>query len=62
MTGLLKGDWVRKMDLSQFWLILLSGVAIGLLLSMSLRWIGRRLLRGRSQKEGEHTGDLIDGV
>ena len=40
------------MATSEFWLILLSGVVIGMLLSMSLRWIGRKLLSGNRQKEG----------
>jgi hypothetical protein len=40
------------MEASQFWLILLSGVAVGLLLGMSLRWLGRKLLRGNNQKGG----------
>jgi len=36
----------------EFLLILLSGVAIGILLSMSLRWAGRKLPSGNNQKEG----------
>jgi len=37
---------------SEFWLILVSGVVIGLLLSMSLRWIGGKLLTANHRKEG----------
>ncbi|MBA7507641.1 hypothetical protein ES706_06361 [subsurface metagenome] len=40
------------MGANEFWLVLLSGVVMGMLLSMSLRWIGRRLLSGNQQKEG----------
>ena len=40
------------METSEFWLVLISGVVIGLLLSMSMRWIGRRLLSGNQQKGG----------
>ena len=36
---------------SEFWLILVSGVVVGLLLSMSLRWIGGKLLTGNHRKE-----------
>lgn len=35
---------------TDFWLILLSGVAIGLMLSISLRWIGGKLLTGNLRK------------
>jgi len=35
-----------------FWLILLIGVAIGMLISMSLRWIGRKYLGGHHQRGG----------
>jgi len=40
------------MIISDFWLTLVSGVVIGLLLSMSLRWIGGKLLTGNQRKEG----------
>ncbi len=40
------------MEANEFWLVLVSGVVIGLLLSMSIRWIGRRLLSGTQQKGG----------
>lgn len=42
----------REMEAGQFWLILLSGVALGLLLSIAVRWLGRKLLRGNNQKGG----------
>lgn len=41
------------MATSQFLLILFSGVVIGLLLSISLRWTGGKLLSGNQQKEGD---------
>ena len=40
------------MEASQFWLILLIGVAMGLLLSIALKWIGGKLLRRNQQEEG----------
>ena len=40
------------MEASQFWLLLLIGVAIGLLLSIALKWIGKKLLRRNQQEEG----------
>lgn len=40
------------MATSEFLFILFSGVVIGLLLSMSLRWIGRKWLNRNNQKEG----------
>lgn len=42
---------VRKMEIGEFWQVLLWGVAIGLVLGMALRWIGRRLLGGREKEE-----------
>ena len=42
-----------------FWLILLSGVAIGLMLSISLRWIGGKLLAG-NLREGSSDIDSKD--
>ena len=39
------------MGVYEFWLVLLGGVVIGLVLSMSARWIGRRLLGGNQPKE-----------
>ncbi len=44
------------METSEFLLILLSGVVIGMLLSISLRWIGRKLLGSTNHKKG---GDII---
>ena len=35
----------------EFWLVLLIGVTMGLLLGMSARWIGRRFLSGSQHKE-----------
>ena len=40
------------MAANEFWLILVSGVVVGLLLSMSLRWIGGKLLTANQRKEG----------
>ena len=40
------------MAANEFWLILVSGVVMGLLLSMSLRWIGGKLLTANHRKEG----------
>ena len=40
------------MSANEFWLVLLSGIVIGLLLSMSFRWIAKRFLSGNWQKEG----------
>ena len=39
------------MGATEFWLVLLIGVAMGILLTMSVRWIARRLLGGNQQKE-----------
>ena len=53
------------MATSEFLLILFSGVVLGLLLSMSLRWAGRKLLHGNNQKEGGDTirdKELIEGI
>lgn len=44
-----------KMATGEFLIILLSGVVMGLLLSMLIRWVGRKLLSGNRQKEG---GDI----
>lgn len=32
------------MESEQFWLVLLSGIVIGMLFSMGLRWIGGKVL------------------
>jgi len=40
------------MGATEFWLVLLIGVAMGILLTMSVRWIGRRLLGGNQPREG----------
>lgn len=37
---------------NEFWLVLLSGVVMGLLFSMSLRWLGGKLLTANHRKEG----------
>ncbi len=53
------------METSEFVLILLSGVVIGMLLSTSLRWVGRKLLGGTNHKEGGDTikdKELIEGM
>ena len=40
------------MEGEQFWLVLLSGVVIGMLLSIGLRWTGKKLLgKPRSNKK-----------
>ncbi|UCH42599.1 MAG: hypothetical protein JSW16_07265 [Dehalococcoidales bacterium] len=44
------------MAATDFWLVLLSGVAIGLMLSISLRWVGGKLLAGNTKKAGSDTG------
>ncbi len=43
------------MATTEFLLVLLSGVVIGLLLGTSLRWIGGKFLSGNNQKEGGGT-------
>ena len=40
------------METSGFLLILFSGVVMGLLLSMSMRWLGGKFLTGNHRKEG----------
>lgn len=41
------------MQATEFWEVLLYGVVIGLVLGMLMRWIGKKLLRGRIiQKRG----------
>ncbi len=40
------------MEALNFWLILLIGVAIGMLVSMLFRWMGRKYLGGRYQRGG----------
>jgi len=40
------------MATTEFIFILLSGVVIGMLLSMSLRWMGRKLLSGNQHEKG----------
>lgn len=40
------------MEGEQFWFVLVSGIVIGMLLSMGSRWIGRKLL-GKPHKNGE---------
>ncbi len=37
------------MEATGFWLTLLSGIAIGMLLNMSVRWIGRKLWGEKQQ-------------
>jgi len=41
------------MGANEFWLVLLSGVVMGILLTMSVRWIGKRIFSGNQQKEGD---------
>ena len=40
------------MESDQFWLVLVSGIVIGMLLSMGARWLGRKLL-GKSRANQE---------
>jgi len=40
------------MATTEILLILFGGVVLGLLLSMSLRWVGGKLLTANHQKEG----------
>ena len=41
------------MQATEFWEVLLYGVVIGLMLGMLMRWIGKKLFRGRiGQKRG----------
>ena len=40
------------MTIIEFLLILFCGVVLGLLLSLSLRWAGRKLPSGNNKKEG----------
>jgi len=42
-------------EASEFWLVLLMGVVIGMLLSMAMRWVGRKLLA--RQKAADTRGD-----
>jgi len=44
--------WLNLFRAGELWLILFSGVVLGMLLIMSLRWIGKRLSGGNQQKEG----------
>ena len=50
-SGAFRDAVICGMGATEFWLVLLIGIAMGILLTMSVRWIGRRLLGGNQQKE-----------